>query len=134
MKKRSFQEAWMRLVRRAKLIPPNVSTSQTIRYGFNIHNTRDLAISLLATVPNLKDHCIEYWAGHEIDPLHYKDLTLHPQFLEEQYRLAIPYLNIITQTPATKHEITGGELVQAIQNHPEIIEQLANMIKERSSR
>ena len=93
----------MRLVQRAKLIPPNVSNSQTIRYGFNIHNTRDLAISLLATVPNLKDHCVEYWAGHEIDPLHYRDLTLHPQFLEQQYRLAMPYLNLLSgATPDTK--------------------------------
>jgi hypothetical protein len=50
----------------------------------------------------MKDHCVEYWAGHEIDPLHYKDLTLHPQFLEEQYRLATPYLNILSVSAAEK--------------------------------
>ena len=135
MKVHALQEAWMHLVRRAKIgVPKQPAKELKARYGFNMHNTRDLVISHLTEVPNLKEVSVEYWAGHQIDPLGYRDLRLKPQFLEEQYRLAIPYLNIITQAPDRKHEITGGELVQAIQDHPEIIEQLAIMIKERSIR
>jgi len=106
----------MRLVRRAKLVPARRSDSQKTRYGFNIHNTCDLAISLLATVPDLKDHCVEYWAGHDIDPLHYKDLTLHPQFLEDQYRLAIPYLNIISGK--REPELTEETIIERVLASP----------------
>jgi hypothetical protein len=107
--KRGLVGAWMFLLRRSKLIPAERSRNRSSRYGYNIHNTRDLAISLLATVPDMKDHCVEYWAGHEIDPLHYKDLSLHPQFLEEQYRLAIPYLNILSVSQTEQENLKEVE-------------------------
>ena len=131
-----FSCMWLRLLRRAGLVPRKTAGLRScVRYGFNVHNTRDLAISLLATISNLKPVCTEFWAGHTVDPLGYNQFyNVKPAWVEEQYRLAIPYLNIITQDPDRKHEITGGELVQAIQDHPEIIEQLAIMIKERSIR
>jgi hypothetical protein len=98
MKVRALQEAWMRLLRRAKLVPAQKSGTPGIRYGFNVHNTRDLVISHLTEVPSLKDIVVEYWAGHQIDPLGYRDLKLKPQFVEAQYRLAIPYLSLLTAT------------------------------------
>jgi hypothetical protein len=98
IKVRALQEAWMRLLRRARLVPAEKSGKSGIRYGFNVHNTRDLVISHLTEVPNLKEICVEYWAGHQIDPLGYRDLSLKPQFVTDQYRLAAPYLNILTQT------------------------------------
>jgi len=42
----------------------------------------------------------------------------------------VPYFNVLTGTIGSpRHEITGGELVQAMQQHPENIEQLAEMMK-----
>ena len=102
MKVRALQEAWMRLLRRAKLVPAQKSGTPGIRYGFNVHNTRDLVISHLTEVPSLKDIVVEYWAGHQIDPLGYRDLKLKPQFVEAQYRLAIPYLSLLTAGPPSQ--------------------------------
>jgi hypothetical protein len=94
----------MRLARRAKLpgIPSERGKNSGVRYGYNVHNTRDLAISHLIEVPNLKEVAVEYWAGHEIDPLQYRDLSLKPEFVEAQYRLAIPYLTLLTTEPPTQ--------------------------------
>jgi hypothetical protein len=88
--------AWLRLLRKAKLIPKNQGSS-TARYGFNVHNTRDLAISLLNTVPGLNPKCIEFWAGHDIDPLGYNQFySTMPDYVVKQYGLTEPYLNIIS--------------------------------------
>jgi len=92
-----FEAAWLRLLRRARLIPRQPSKKHTTRYGYNAHNTRDLAISLLETVPGLNPNCAQFWAGHEIDPLGYNQFyNVKPEYVEEQYRLALPYLNIIS--------------------------------------
>jgi len=94
MTKNAFEIFWLRHLRRAGLIPKPTGDSGS-RYGYNVHNTRDLAISLLATVPNLKPICPEFWAGHNIDPLQYNQFySVKPIWVEEQYRLATPYLNI----------------------------------------
>ena len=43
--------------------------------------------------------------GYEIDPLKYKEFyKTKPQYVEEQYRLAMPHLNLIGGT-ATSHEV-----------------------------
>jgi hypothetical protein len=90
--------AWLRLLRRAKLIPKVRGWTQIgTRYGFNLHNTRDLAISLLNTVSGLNPKCCEFWAGHDIDPLGYNQFfSVKPDYVEDQYRLAEPHLNIIS--------------------------------------
>ena len=106
--KSAFSQAWLALLRRAKLIPKEPGRRSS-RYGYNVHNTRDLAISLLNTVPNLKEITIEFWAGHEIDPLQYKDLyNLQPQFAERQYQLAEPYLNILSSPQTAETEQVKG--------------------------
>ena len=94
--KEAFGMAWLRLLRKAKLIP-KTQGSPTARYGYNVHNTRDLAISLLNTVPRLNPKCIEFWAGHDIDPLGYNQFyQTQPAYVVEQYKLAEPYLNILS--------------------------------------
>jgi hypothetical protein len=43
----------------------------------------------------------DFIAGHEIDPLRYKEFyKTKPQCVEEQYRLAAPYLNILSISTA----------------------------------
>jgi len=92
-----LNQAWLALLRKAKLIPRQRGQRST-RYGYNFHNTRDIAISLLSTVPNLKEFVVEFWAGHDIDPNHYRDIyNLQAKFAADQYLLAEPYLNIISR-------------------------------------
>jgi hypothetical protein len=65
------------------------------RYGYNVHNTRDLAISLLNTVSGVNPQVVNFWAGHGVDRLGYNQFwTVNPSYVEEQYRLAEQYLNL----------------------------------------
>jgi len=102
MTKRAFEAFWLRHLRRAALVPESTGDTGS-GYGFNVHNTRDLAMSVLATVPNLKPVCPEFWAGHTIDPLQCNQFyNVKPQWATDQYRIAEPYLNILTQATQTE--------------------------------
>ena len=115
VKTRGFEEAWLRLLKHAKLIPTERSHDPGNRYGFGVHNTRDLAISELCTVPGFNVMCADFWAGHEIDPLKYKEFyKTKPHYVEEQYRLAVPYLNILTQ--AAPAELTLEVALKVLAN------------------
>lgn len=96
----AFIHYWARLLRKAGLIPKKPG-KRTDRYGFNAHNTRDLAITKLEQVTNLKTSCTQFWAGHNIDPNGYKDFYIDPSWVEEQYLLAEPELNIISNQKKT---------------------------------
>ncbi len=94
--KHGFSRAWARLLHRAGLVT-KTGGSASNRYGFNVHNTRDLAISLLNTVAGLNPQCIEFWAGHEVDPLGYNQFySIKPDYVLDQYGLAEPHLNILS--------------------------------------
>jgi hypothetical protein len=100
-----FSFAWIALCRKAGLIPKEHTTDRRTRYGFNPHNTRDLTISTLNTVAGLNPKAIEFWAGHDIDPLGYNQFySTSPQYVEDQYRLAMPYLNLLSGTTADPQE------------------------------
>jgi hypothetical protein len=119
-----FVHAWLRLLRRAHLIPREIG-GRTSRYGYNAHNTRDLAISLLNTVPGLNPKCIEFWAGHDIDPLGYNQFySVKPDYVQQQYLLAEPYLNLLTQ-PAIHDE--------SLQQKVEELEFAVRMLQEASN-
>ncbi len=108
--KNGFEMSWLRLLRRSGLVPSEPGERYTVRYGFNVHNTRDLAISVLNTVSGLNPKCIEFWAGHDIDPLGYNQFySVKPQWVQEQYKLAEPYLNILTGNQGESKE-TQAEL------------------------
>jgi len=110
-----FNQAWLALLRKAKLIPKPLGKRST-RYGFGVHNSRDLAISLLSTVPNLKEFVVEFWVGHDIDPNHYRDLhNLQPQFAMDQYRLAEPHLNILSHNPTETASPYLEEVIKSLE-------------------
>ena len=101
---------WLRLLRRAKLIPTKMGTPST-RYGYNIHNTRDIAISLLNTVAGFNPLVAEFMAGHadKIDRLRYNEFwNIKPDYVLKQYQLAEPYLNIISTPHAADAEEVKG--------------------------
>jgi hypothetical protein len=126
--KYGFNLAWIRLLRKARLIPDEKGNSPRSRYGFNVHNTRDLAISLLATVPNLKDFTVEFWAGHDIDPNKYKDIyNLQPEFAAKQYELAEPYLNLISAS-----ETAEGHQVKTLREEIQELRFAVRMLQDAS--
>jgi hypothetical protein len=123
--------AWLRLLRRARLIPREIG-NRTTRYGYNIHNTRDLAISLLNTVSGLNPLCIEFWAGHDIDKLGYNQFySIKPDYVSEQYQLADTLLNIISNPAALPSKETTREIIQEEvrrilkEQGPELLRELA---------
>ena len=118
-----FNQAWLALLRKAKLIPKQRG-ERSSRYGYGAHNTRDLTISLLSTVPNLKEFVVEFWAGHDIDPNQYRDLyNLQPKFAADQYNLAEPYLNILSAPQTADAEEVKG-LRDQVQEQGEVIQEL----------
>jgi hypothetical protein len=131
---RGFEEAWRRLLRRAKLIPAATTDDPGQRYGYGVHNTRDLAISELCTVPGFNIMVADFMAGHEVDPLKYKEFwKTKPQYVDEQYRLAIPHLSILTgQAPSTG--MSEDEMVQRLARSPRFTELVLKLVKEGGSR
>jgi hypothetical protein len=98
-----FWEAWLRLIRRVALIPPKRGNVGS-RYGFNPHEMRDVARSLLhirAKADGFDADCAELWMGHtsRLDPLKYDKFYLDREYVLSQYRIAEKYLNIISNPP-----------------------------------
>jgi len=107
MTARTWAMIWLQLVRRAGLIPQEHAKETGTRYGYNTHEMRDVARSLLHThgkADGLDQDCVELWLGHEIDPLHYNKFYLDREYVEQQYRLAEKFLNIISNPQQTQEE------------------------------
>lgn len=109
----AFIHYWSRLLRKAGLIPKKPG-KRTDRYGFNAHNTRDLAITKLEPVVGLKRNSVEFWTGHEIDKNGYLDLYMKQDYVLQQYLLAQPELNIISNLEKV-----------VVQDNPETVARIA---------
>jgi integrase len=126
-------DLWLRLTRRTGRVPKKEGPVGS-RYGYNTHEMRDLAKSLLHVrghADNFDMDCAKFWMGHtsQLDPNKYDKFYMDQEYMTAQYCLAEKYLNIISSPASAKHEITGGELVKAIlESPPEVIRQLAEMI------
>lgn len=71
----------------------------SIRYGVNPHEIRDVFRSEW-DLSQAKGVAAEFFMGHSIDPNQYnKIMKLHPEWAEQQYALAEPYLNIFSEDP-----------------------------------
>jgi hypothetical protein len=69
------------------------------RYGYNLHEFRDAARSLLHTKAKkdgLDMDCVEFWMGHEVDPNNYDKFYTDKEYVLKHYRIAEKYLNIIS--------------------------------------
>ena len=97
----AFACMWLRLTRRIGLIPKKRGTIGA-RYGYNAHEMRDIAKSLLHT--NAKKDgfdmdCAEFWLGHKIDPLGYDKFYNDQEYVRKHYLIAEKYLNVISTPP-----------------------------------
>lgn len=95
---RSLYGYWMLKLRRLGLIEQKGS-SQGNRYGKNLHEIRDLFRSRWR--PSGADtEVAEFFMGHNIDKLGYdKSPWVYPQWFEDQYLMAEPWLNIVSEDP-----------------------------------
>lgn len=104
----AFDQTWLRLLRRIGKIPPSEGPRGT-RYGYNPHEMRDeattrLHISLKAQGFDMD--CVKFWCGQvgQIDRLKYDKFYKEQTYVRDQYQVAAPYLNILSnwQPPEVK--------------------------------
>jgi len=102
----TFKGVWRGLTNRLELTPRKHNNPGT-RYGYNSHDTRDLASSIW-TVSGANEKVCEFLMGHPklIDPNLYKRFwKTHPQFVVDEYRKALPHLNLISSgVEVKKHQ------------------------------
>jgi hypothetical protein len=99
-----FAESFMALDRRVGLVPKKMGDVST-RYGYNTHEMRDAARTLLHVTARAKGFdldCAEFFMGHtsKLDPLKYDKFYSDRDYMIQQYRIAEPYLNILSVSAA----------------------------------
>jgi len=133
LSKTAFFWLWMALVRRIGLIPKKEGPAGS-RYGFNPHEMRDIAKSLLHTEAK-KDgfdmDCIEFWLGHTVDPLGYDKFYENQEYVKKQYLIAEKYLNIISTPPGAMNEKEQNQLRGLMQEMEELKQDLLEIREAR---
>jgi hypothetical protein len=109
LNKAAFEAMWLRLLRHTGKIPRKRGPLGT-RYGFNMHEMRDAAATYLhvkAKTQGLDMDCVKFWSGRtgELDPNKYDKFFQDVNWVQAQYELAAPYLNIISKPPAGEQEL-----------------------------
>jgi len=112
-----FGTTWLRLIRRIGLIPRKKGPVGS-HYGYNPHEMRDIAKSLLHTHAK-KDgfdmDCAEFWLGHTVDPLGYDKFYNDQEYVRKQYLIAEKYLNILSTPPANEQVKAQQERLEALE-------------------
>ena len=110
-----FQAMWLSMCRRAGLVQKQRGEKGS-RFGFNAHETRDLAkttLHLNALGKGFDLDACEYWMGHTVDPLGYDKFYKDEKRMREQYLIAEEFLNIISKpTIPTQVGIQSDEIKQ----------------------
>jgi hypothetical protein len=90
---------------------PDSEEGHGARYGLNLHEFRDVATTELHThakSEGLDMDCVMFWSGlvgqldFNLSHLRRDRLYKNPDYMETQYAIAEPHLNIISGTPADK--------------------------------
>jgi len=72
---------------------------RSARYGYNMHEFRDVSRPLLhlqGKRDGLDLECVEFWKGHVTDPNHYDKFYRDTDYTLKQYKIAEKYLNIMS--------------------------------------
>ncbi|UCE16218.1 MAG: hypothetical protein JSV12_00955 [Candidatus Bathyarchaeota archaeon] len=89
-----------------------INIPRDIRYKVHPHEMRDLFRSEWDLSP-ARSVCAEFFMGHNIDSNNYnKIMKLHLSWAENQYALAEPYLNILSEDPRKIDRTRLEELVE----------------------
>jgi len=109
---------WVRLMRQTNNIPRQKGTGQgRVRYGVNLHEFRDVATTELhvkAKGKGLDMDCVKFWCGQvgQLDPLKYDKFFKDQNYVEKQYLIAEPFLNIESGTPPDEE---SGKRIQELE-------------------
>jgi len=120
VRKDALQLDHLRLLEELKYIHRGGDRSK--RYGYNLHEFRDTARTLLhveGKKDGLDQECVEFWMGHTTDPNQYDKFYRDKNYTLEQYRIAEKHLNIISGAPTGPQLQNVDELIdQIIKNQP----------------
>lgn len=97
--KEGLYKTHMRRLQRLKYVTS--SNNVSARYGYGLHELRDLARSILekAKADKFNVSSAEHWMGHMVDPLFYNKIwKLDPEYNLNQYKIAEKYLNILSRS------------------------------------
>jgi len=122
---------WSRLVASLGYRPPLTRKGQGKgsweRYGVGPHNLRDLAISLSQAAMNkgFNPQSADYFAGHTIDELGYRQLhDLNPKYRREQYRIVEPFLHVISNPIA---EQLTDDVKRKLDEYDQIVDRIQKL-------
>ena len=126
---------WMRHLVKCGYINRDHNEGRRKRYGFNPHELRDIFRSQWEKSP-AKPSAAEHCLGHAGDPLGYEKASSDPKWVREQYVLAMPWLNIISnpinegmQLEISKIRTQNYELVNKISEQQRKIESILSWIR-----
>jgi len=107
-----------------------------IRYRAHAHEMRDTFRTEWNLTP-AKPFMAEFFMGHVIDPNKYNKIMQRPKWAEEQYRLAEPFLNILSEDPRrveTKdiNKIVEERVKERVKELQARLEELEKREKERN--
>lgn len=133
--KAGFEATWMRLLRRAGKIPIMKGPAGS-RYGYNLHEMRDEATTRLHTHAKNKGFdmdCVKLWCGQvgEIDPLKYDKFYRDEGYVRQQYLLAEPYLNILSNPLGTGPEeaLTNPQFIESLVKNEQFLKALKEALR-----
>lgn len=125
--RRAYADNWREITRKLGFIPRRRKDQKNARYGFNPHNIRDVAKSLVHRAKE-KEHediepgkkllfdmdCVELWMGHpsKIDPNKYDQFYDDVEYVRRQYRIAEKYLNILVEGEPSTSTQEGQKKMQ----------------------
>jgi hypothetical protein len=130
VRKPAFEASWLRLLRRIGKIPEQKGQAG-VRYGYNLHEMRDEATTRLHT--NAKSQgfdmdCVSLWCGQvgEIDPLKYDKFYRDRDYVREQYLIAEPFLDIVSNPTgaSTEKMLSDPDFIQKLTKDKQFIESL----------
>jgi len=125
----SLKWYWFRHVEKLGIIKRKKNNDRRNRYGYNMHEMRDVFRSLWSMSP-AKGIVGEYCMGHKIDKLEYDKSFRNVEFYVREYRKALPWLNLLSEDPdliprAEFEDIQDGQQLQINQLKHELLEMKA---------
>jgi len=115
MRTKTFAADFRYLTMRVGLIPPTMKVGEGNEYAYGGHETRDIVRSLWHRSKADRD-CALFFMGHKVDPNKYdKIYKLDFGWVEDEYRLALPHIDIVNPGAPREVERQQSERIEAIQ-------------------
>ena len=131
--KDAFSHQHLRRIKRLKFAKGK--SCKTIRYGYNLHELRDLGRSVLekAKEDGFNTLSAEFWMGHTVDPYFYNKVwSLDREYNLTQYRIAEKYLSILSKPVQIVQTLKPKEIVAELFRNREAMDLLIEGLNRRN--